>query len=253
MPLLHRALRTTVAIATLSLAGLNSHADGPGPHWAYTGHGGPAHWAHLDSAFEACAKGTRQSPIDIRNAVKSELPALGFQYASTEPTIVNNGHTIQVNLPTGNTLKVGDATYELLQFHFHSPSEEQISGKHTAMVAHFVHRNAAGQLGVVGVLIQPGKSNAAYAPIFEHLPRHGERITVDGLTLDLNALLPADKGYYSYEGSLTTPPCSEGVNWMVLKTPVRLGADQIKAFRRVYNANARPIQPGNDRVIKESM
>jgi carbonic anhydrase len=207
----------------------------------------------MDSAFEACGNGTRQSPIDIRNAVKSELPALGFQYASTEPTIVNNGHTIQVNLPGGNTLKVGDATYELLQFHFHTPSEEQIAGRHTAMVAHFVHRNAAGALGVVGVLLQPGKSNAAYAPIFEHLPRHGERITVDGLKLDLAALLPPDKGYYAYEGSLTTPPCSEGVNWMVLKTPVRLGADQIKAFRRLYNANARPIQPSNDRVIKESM
>jgi len=247
------ALRTVTVAATLTLAAWSSHADGPGPHWTYAGHGGPADWAHLDATFEACAKGHRQSPIDIRGAVKSELPALGFQYASTEPTIVNNGHTIQVNLPAGNTLKVGDTTYELLQFHFHSPSEEQIAGKHTAMVAHFVHRNAAGQLGVVGVLIQPGKSNAAYAPIFEHLPRKGERITVDGLKLDLGALLPADKGYYAFEGSLTTPPCSEGVSWMVLKTPVRLGADQIKAFRRIYNANARPIQPGNDRVIKESM
>jgi carbonic anhydrase len=246
-------VRNLTVTAALALAAWSSYADGPGPHWSYSGHGGPKDWAHLDAAFEACAKGTRQSPIDIRNAVKANLPALGFQYTNTEPTIVNNGHTIQVNLPAGNTLKVADATYELLQFHFHTPSEEQIAGRHTAMVAHFVHRNAAGQLGVVGVLIQPGKSNAAYAPIFEHLPRKGERITVEDLKLDLAALLPADKGYYAFEGSLTTPPCSEGVNWMVLKTPVRLGADQIKAFRRIYNANARPIQPANGRVIQESM
>jgi carbonic anhydrase len=247
----HRHLLRTTVAAALALAAWSSHAEGP--HWSYAGHGGPMHWAHLDAAFEACANGTRQSPIDIRDAVKAELPALGFQYGGAEPTIVNNGHTIQVNLPAGQSLSVGDKTYELLQFHFHTPSEEQIAGKHAAMVAHFVHRNAAGELGVVGVLIQPGKSNAAYAPIFEHLPRTGERITVDGLKLDLPALLPADKGYYAFEGSLTTPPCSEGVNWMVLKTPVRLGADQIKAFRRIYNANARPIQAANGRVIKESM
>lgn len=244
----------TLAIAATVLSSWTVHADGHPPHWGYEGHhGGPAHWAELDPAFEACAKGTNQSPIDIRNAVKTDLPALQFQYGQTAPTIVNNGHTVQINLPQGQSLTVGGKTYELLQFHFHTPSEVALNGKRSAMVAHFVHKNAAGELGVVGVLIQPGKNNAAYAPVFAHLPRPGEKITVDDLKLDLQAMLPKDKGYYSFEGSLTTPPCSEGVSWMVLKNPIALGSDQIKAFRRLFNANARPVQPLNDRVIRESL
>ena len=243
-----------VAAALLALTGCALHAGAQPPHWGYTGHrADPAHWGELDPAFETCAKGRLQTPIDIRGAVKTDLPALTFSYASAAPTLVNNRHTIQVNLPPGQSLKVGDQTYALLQFHFHTPSEEAIAGKHTAMVAHFVHRNAAGELGVVAVLFTQGQKNAAFDGIFAHLPRPGESITVDDMTLDLAALLPADKRYYAYEGSLTTPPCSQGVHWMVLKTPVQLGADQIKAFRRLFNANARPIQPLNGRIIKESL
>ncbi len=247
-------LSKSATIAALALCGFAAHAEGPAPHWSYGGHhGGPKQWAELDPAFEKCAKGQTQSPIDIGKTVKTDLPALEFGYASAAPTLVNNGHTIQINLPGGNTLKVGSQSYELLQFHFHTPSEETLGGKHLPMVGHFVHRNAAGELGVVGVLFKSGKNNAAFAPVFAHLPRAGEKITVDGLDLDLAALLPANKGYYAYEGSLTTPPCSEGVSWMVLKNPVVLGAEQIKAFRRLFNANARPVQPLNGRVVKESL
>jgi len=253
MPILRKLVKAC-SIASLALATLAVHAEGHPRHWNYEhGEEGPVHWAELDPAFESCAKGGNQSPIDIRNAVKEDLPALQFNYSTAAPTIVNNGHTIQINLPAGQTLTVGDKSYELLQFHFHTPSEEALNGKRTAMVGHFVHKSAAGELGVIGVLIQAGKSNAAFEPVFAHLPRKGEKITVDGLTLDLAAMLPEDKGYYSFAGSLTTPPCSEGVNWMVLKNPIKLGADQIKAFRRIFNANARPIQPLNGRVIKESM
>ena len=239
--------------AALAMTALGAQAQ-TAPHWDYKSHhGGPTHWAELDPKFETCGKGGMQSPIDIRNAVKADLPALTVAYSAAEPVILNNGHTIQVNLPPGQKLTVGDKEYELLQFHFHTPSEEAINGKRTAMVAHFVHRSADGQLGVIAVLIQPGKTNAAFAPVFAHLPREGEKITVDGLKLDLPALLPADKGYYSFGGSLTTPPCSEGVNWMVLKTPIQLGSEQIKAFRQIFNANARPLQAANGREIKQSI
>ncbi|WP_121454898.1 carbonic anhydrase [Acidovorax sp. 106] len=241
-----------VALASVALCATMAFASNQHAHWAYQGHGGPKHWGELESSFEACARGSAQSPVDIRNPVKADLPALDFQYAAAAPTLVNNGHTVQVNLPAGNNLVVDGKKLELLQFHFHTPSEEAVAGKHAAMVAHFVHKDEDGKLGVVAVLIQPGKTNPAWAPIFAHLPRVGEQVTVDGLSLDLPALLPAKKGYYSFEGSLTTPPCSEGVKWMVLKEPVKLSPQQIKAFRQIYNANARPLQPLNGRVVKES-
>ncbi|MDD2730195.1 carbonic anhydrase [Malikia sp.] len=248
-----RPLLKTLAVAAAGLLSLAAHAQGHAPHWGYGGHGGPAQWAELDPAFETCAKGTSQSPINISKTEKTELPTLDFQYGATAPTIVNNGHTVQVNLPAGNTLRIGDRNFELLQFHFHTPSEEQVHGKRTAMVAHFVHKNAEGALGVVGVLLQKGKRNAAFEPVFAHLPRAGEQITVDQMKLELADMLPASKGYYAFAGSLTTPPCSEGVNWMVLKTPVQVSQKQIDSFRQLFRFNARPVQPLRNRVIQESI
>lgn len=166
---------------------------------------------------------------------------------------MNNGHTVQVNVPAGSKLTVGDKSYELLQFHFHTPSEETLKGRHTAMVAHFVHKSTAGELGVVGVLIQPGVPNKAFEPVFAHLPRPGEKITVEALEIKLADMLPTNLGYYAFECSLTTPPCYEGVNWMVLKQPITLAPAQIKAFRRLFPANARPVQPLQGRVVRESL
>lgn len=247
------SLRKTIAVAAMGLASLAAQAEGAGRHWSYHGHGGPERWAELDPAFEACASGMRQSPINIHKTEKADLPPLGFAYGSVSPTFWNNGHTVQVNLPAGNSLKVADQSYELLQFHFHTPSEEAVGGKRAAMVAHFVHKNAEGRLGVVGVLMQPGKRNAGFDAVFAHLPRAGERITVDDLKLDLAGLLPTDHGYYSFEGSLTTPPCSEGVSWMVLKSPITVSPGQIRAFRKLVHDNARPLQPLHARVIRESL
>lgn len=229
-------------------------SNNPHPHWAYSGHhDGPARWARLDPTFEACAAGTHQSPINIAQTVRAELAPLDFRYGHVAPTLVNNGHTVQVNVPPGQWLQVGDERYELLQLHFHTPSEESVGGKRASMVAHFVHRSDQGQLGVVAVLLQPGRhAHRSYAPLFEHLPRTGESITVQGLELDLGQLLPERRSYYAYEGSLTTPPCTEGVKWHVLKQPVLLAPQQIKAFRRLFNANARPIQSARGRVVLES-
>jgi carbonic anhydrase len=253
MKLLCAAIISLAAVGATH-ANTQKEAKAAAPHWSYkSAHGGPASWGELNPNFEACAIGKTQSPIDIRNAVKADLPALQTSYSAAAPTIWNNGHTIQVNLPAGNTLTVGDNKYELLQFHFHTPSEEAIGGKRAPMVAHFVHRDAAGKLGVIGVLIGQGsKPNPTFAPIFAHLPREGERITVDGLTLDLNAMLPKELGYYAFAGSLTTPPCSEGVSWMVLKNQITLGQGQIQAFRKMFAMNARPLQALNGREIRES-
>jgi carbonic anhydrase len=245
-----------LAMTTALVVGAwSAHAEGHhAGHWDYKGEGAPAHWGELDPAFETCAKGGHQSPVNIGATEKVALPALDFTYSSAKAAVVNNGHTVQVNLPAGNTLKVGEQSYELLQFHFHTPSEEAIKGKRKPLVAHFVHKNAAGELGVVAVLFDFGAANAAFKPVFEHLPsKAGETLTTDDLTLDLAALLPSDKGYYSFEGSLTTPPCTEGVNWMVLKQPVKLSAAQINGFRKLFRFNARPVQALHERTIKESL
>jgi carbonic anhydrase len=178
---------------------------------------------------------------------------LEFSYGRVAPSIVNNGHTIQVNVPKGQFLRLGDHRYELVQFHFHTPSEERVQGKPSAMVAHFVHRDAEGKLAVVAALIQPGQANTGFDTILSHLPqRAGETLTVEGLELDLAALLPAERRYWDIEGSLTTPPCSEGVHWMVLTQPVTVSAAAIQRLRRLYPANARPVQPLNGRLVRVS-
>jgi carbonic anhydrase len=237
-----------ILCATASLA-----VQAATPHWEYRGPHGVAHWAEIDPSYESCAQGRAQSPIDIRNAQAAQLPALEFSYGRVAPSIVNNGHTIQVNVPKGQFLRIGDHRYELVQFHFHTPSEERVQGKPSAMVAHFVHRDAEGKLAVVAALIQPGKGATGFDTVLSHLPQHaGETLTVDGLELDLAGLLPAQRRYWEFEGSLTTPPCSEGVRWMVLTQPVTVSAQAIQQMRRLYPANARPVQPLNGRVVRAS-
>jgi carbonic anhydrase len=245
---------TVVCLFTLAaLCPLVSFAADKAPHWEYRGEHGPAHWAELGPAFQGCATGRAQSPIDIRSAEAAPLPALAFSYGRVAPAIVNNGHTIQVNVRPGESLRIGDHAYELVQFHFHTPSEERVNGKASAMVAHFVHRDAEGRLGVLAALIEPGKPNPGFDAILSHLPaRAGETLTVEGLELDLAALLPAERRYYDFDGSLTTPPCSENVHWMVLTQPVTVSPDAIRRFRKLYPTNARPVQPLNGRMVRVS-
>ena len=220
------ALSLVILIAPWASAAVAASADTS--HWTYSGRHGVAHWAELSPANEACAKGREQSPIDIRHARAAALPPLQFSYGKVAPAIVNNGHTIQVNVPEGQFLQVGDHRYQLVQFHFHTPSEEHVEGKASAMVGHFVHRDADGKLAVVAVLIEPGKGNAGLESVLSHLPaRAGETLTVEGLQLDLGALLPTGRRYYDFQGSLTTPPCSEGVHWMVLAEPITVSSKAV--------------------------
>jgi carbonic anhydrase len=221
-----------------------------GPHWSYQGHGGPAEWGELDPAFATCQLGKLQSPIDIRGAKAADLPAIKFDYKPSPLRVIDNGHSIQVNYAPGSSIDVGGTRYELVQFHFHKPSEEKIDGKAHAMVAHLVHKGADGKLAVVAVLLDAGGTNPTIDTIWKNLPQEkGKEATVNA-TIDAATLLPADHGYYTFQGSLTTPPCSEDVRWFVLKTPVKVAGSEITTFGKIYPMNARPSQPLNGRTLE---
>ncbi len=220
-----------------------------GAHWGYEGEAGPAKWGDLDAANKACSIGSQQSPIDIGPTVRSQMPALKLAWSKTADTIVNNGHTIQLNFAEGSTLKLGDASYKLLQVHFHRPSEHLIGGKNFPMEAHFVHRADSGALAVVGVLLAEGKANPAFGKIVATMPaKEGPAVKADS-TINPNALLPARLSYYRYEGSLTTPPCSEVVDWLLLTTPMQVAASDVAGFAKLYPMNARPAQKDNRRFV----
>jgi carbonic anhydrase len=221
-----------------------------GPHWSYSGSDGPEHWGDLDKTFRACRLGQRQSPIDIRAPKPADLPPIQFAYQRTPLHIVNNGHTIQVNYAPGSFITVGDKRYQLTQFHFHHPSEERINGKGFEMVAHLVHAASDGALAVVAILLDPGAANPVIASLWQHLPTHeGPEQNLGDVQIDATGLLPRDRGYYTFTGSLTTPPCTEGVTWFVLKTPEPISQRQADTFGKVYARDARPTQPLNGREV----
>jgi carbonic anhydrase len=221
-------------------------------HWDYQGSGGPERWGRMKPEFAKCSSGTRQSPIDIRDGIKVELDPVQFDYKPSAFKVVDNGHTIQVNVAPGNAIEVMGQRFELVQFHFHRPSEERIDGKAFDMVAHLVHKNLEGRLAVVAVLLEKGSAQPVVQSVWNNLPlEKGDEIAAR-TPIDLNRLLPAERGYFTYMGSLTTPPCSEGVLWMVMKQPVPISGEQVDIFARLYPMNARPIQSASGRLIKES-
>ena len=222
-----------------------------GHHWSYGGHTGPAAWAALDHDFAACKLGHAQSPIDIRSATPADLPPIVFDYKPSPLRVIDNGHTVQVNYAPGSSISVGGVRYELLQFHFHRPSEEKIHGKSHAMVAHLVHKNSEGKLAVVAVLLDRGGANLpTIETIWSNVPKEKAKEAALDVTVDAATLLPSETGYYAFQGSLTTPPCSEEVRWLVLKHPVRIANSEIAAFGKLYSMNARPTQPLNDRLVE---
>jgi carbonic anhydrase len=244
-------LKAVVLTAGLFTASVGIQAAEQGPaHWTYTGKNGPSHWADLEHGFASCKLGKQQSPIDIHAAKTAPLAPIGFHYAASAADIVNTGHTVQVNLADGGSVGIASGDYKLVQFHFHTPSEETINGKHYPLVAHLVHRNEAGELAVVAVLFKLGKENTALKQVFAELPaRAGEQHALAS-GIDIGAVLPSRHAYYAYTGSLTTPPCSEGVHWQVLKQQADISRAQLSAFRKLYAMNARPVQPLNGRVVE---
>lgn len=223
-------------------------------HWTYSGEGGPENWGTLSPEFALCETGTMQSPINLVDATRTELPDPEFNYEPTPLEIVNLGHTIQVNYEPGSAITVGGTRYELLQFHFHTPSEHRLRGEEFPAELHLVHRGPGGELAVIGVLIERGSENAALEPVWNHLPETpGEELEVPSVQVDVEALLPAGGQHYRYAGSLTTPPCTEGVEWFVLEEPIELSAEQIDALHSIITTSNRPVQPLGSRELRLDM
>jgi len=256
-----RALtKVLVVLVTFSLGILAAALEladehGSCPAWSYSGANGPEHWGDLCAEFAACKDGKQQAPLDITNPQVEHLPAVHFAYHPVPLDLVDNGHTIQQNFAAGNgnTITVDGKTFELRQFHFHHPSEEAIDGKHYDMVAHFVHASKDGHYAVIGVLIKEGKPNSLVTTLWENLPAEKEKAHRSN-AVEVNAiqLVPAKHGYYVYKGSLTTPPCTEGITFYILDTPMELSKEQIAKFAQYYPDNARSVQPLNGRTVEQS-
>jgi carbonic anhydrase len=223
-----------------------------GTHWTYEGELGPANWSRINSDWAKCGAGSRQSPIDIRDGMKVDLEQIGFDYHPSAFNVTDNGHTVQVQVGGGNYLNVGNTMFELQQFHFHRPSEERINGKGYEMVVHLVHKSADGKLAVLALLLERGKPQPVIQTVWNNLPLEKGDTSVPAIVLDPNDLLPQRREYFTYMGSLTTPPCTEGVLWLVMKEPVQASPSQMALFSRLYPFNARPIQAASGRMIKES-
>ncbi|RME62099.1 MAG: ScyD/ScyE family protein [Caldilineae bacterium] len=219
-------------------------------HWGYEGDTGPDHWGALNPDWALCSTGQEQSPVDIPAGAPVNPANIVYNYDPTALNIVNNGHTIQVNYDPGSAIQIEGVTYELKQFHFHALSEHTVAGQYADMEMHLVHQSAEGGYAVVGVFINAGAENPAFAPMWEHLPAMaGEPETIDGVTVNADDMLPAERTYWRYNGSFTTPPCTEGVKWVVLNQDVNLSADQLGAFTSIMHDNYRPVQPMNDRTF----
>jgi carbonic anhydrase len=222
-----------------------------GIQWDYEGMGGPENWSKLDPRNIACATGQRQSPIDIRDGIKVDVEPIKFNYRPSTFRIVDNGHTVQV-VVADSSISLTGKSYELVELHFHRPSEEKVNGQRFDMVAHLVHKADDGQLAIVAVLLEGGNENPFIQTLWNNLPLE-KHLTVSppGPVINPANLLPASPNYYAYMGSRTIPPCTEGVLWLVMKQPVAVSQDQINIFSRLYRNNARPIQPTAGRLIKE--
>ncbi|MEM6754146.1 MAG: carbonic anhydrase [Cyanobacteria bacterium P01_C01_bin.38] len=253
--LLKKGLLAATGIATSSLFGcstLTSATKLKGKSWGYIGEKGPENWGTLSSEFAVCQSGKNQSPVNLQSAVDADLPELKIDYKDSPLRIINNGHTIQVNYQPGSFLTLDNQRFELLQFHFHHPSEHEVDGVTLPMELHLVHKNQKGALAVIGIFLKEGEANPTLQKVWQAMPMKKSREkTVSDVSINASNLLPEDQDYYRYFGSLTTPPCSETVNWIVLKEYVEISSPQVKKFAQVFPMNARPVQLVQSRFLLE--
>jgi carbonic anhydrase len=226
-------------------------ADHGQPHWTYDGAEGPEHWGELSPEWAKCSTGHSQTPIDINHAYAEPigLDDVVFHYHPLQSKILNNGHTIQVNLPQGDAIEVDGDYYELAQFHFHAPSEHKLDGRRFPLELHLVHKDAKGNLAVVGIFLEEGPESNGLDPVFASMELKAGQEKPISSSLDASLFLPPDHEMMRYTGSLTTPPCSEGVRWIVFTQPVSASAEQLEHFLKMYHHNARPIQALNGRTL----
>ncbi|MFN8476196.1 MAG: carbonic anhydrase family protein [Anaerolineae bacterium] len=246
--MLKRSLLVLSLVLLLCLAlAPATFAEGP-PHWSYEGAEGPEYWGSLSPDFALCATGKQQSPVNIPSSAAINPANLKFDYKAAPLDILNNGHTIEGEYHEGSSLTLDGVPYKLVQFHFHNPSEHEANGKLDAMELHLVHKADNGDVAVVGVFIEPGAENKALAPVFSNLPKEQQDAKpVPGATVNAADFLPATQTYYRYDGSLTTPPCSQSVKWIVMSTPVTASAEQLAAYKAIMYPTNRPVQPLNGR------
>jgi carbonic anhydrase len=255
MDLTYRSIAVGALFLLIATNFARVEAEEPKPHetheWDYGSEHGPLHWGDVKAEYASCKTGHRQSPIDIQNAETADLPAIEFDYKPSSLRIIDNGHTIMASFDAGSSIRVGTVQYQLKQLHFHRPSENTIHGTASDMEVHLVHADADGHLAVVAVLLEHGKENRLVRELWKHIPNEkGKEAIHKAVKINAAELLPADRGYYTFEGSLTTPPCSEGVAWFVLKQPVPISTDEVARFTKLYPHNARPDQPIHDRVVR---
>ena len=217
--------------------------------WSYSGEEGPQHWADLDPAYRLCREGKAQSPIDLKWS-KPRAGLLNFHYVASPLTVIDTGHTVQVNFKPGSTVLVRGKRYNLLQVHFHSTSEHTISSRGYPVEAHFVHERGVGERAVIAVMFKVGRTNEAIERIWSRIPKEKYKEAIyEAETINPMDLIPRVHTRYYYLGSMTVPPCTEGVTWNVLNTPLEMSREQIEAFRALYDGNNRPVQPLNGRRV----
>jgi carbonic anhydrase len=220
-------------------------------HWSYSGATGPDHWAELTADYKQCRMGAQQTPVDLKGTVDASLPKLNLGYRQSPLEMVNNGHTVQVNVADGQSMEVAGVRYQLAQYHLHAPSEHKVNGQGYDLELHLVHKSGNGELAVLGVFFKRGATHPTLDRLLDQAPRTTNgKVSNAEILIDPNLLVPATRSYFHYQGSLTTPPCSEGVRWFVLKEPLQASAEQIKRFTALFaGGTARPVQPLNSRFV----